>query len=339
MKICVCGGGNLGHVTAGFLAARKDCEVTVMTRRPERWSDTIEVTDSHGRLFAGRFTRVTADAAEAVADADIVILCLPGFAIAPELKKIKPWLRPGVPVGSIISNTGFFFEAMETLPESTTLFGFQRVPFISRITEYGKSAELKGYKSLLKLAVTGCDSKHAEELRALFERLFETPTELLDSFYEAALSNSNPLLHPSRLYTLWGSWRPGMTCDKVPGFYEDWTTEAAQLLIDMDLEFQALLRHIGIKDGAVPSITDYYEVSDAATLTAKIRSIEAFRNIAAPMKPASEQDRFVPDFSNRYFTEDFPYGLRFIIDTAAKNNFPVPVMKKVYDWGISCIGQ
>ena len=199
MKICVCGGGNLGHVTAGFLAARKDCEVTVMTRRPERWSDTVEVTDSHGRLFAGRFTRVTADAAEAVADADIVILCLPGFAIAPELKKIKPWLRPGVPVGSIISNTGFFFEAMETLPESTTLFGFQRVPFISRITEYGKSAELKGYKSLLKLAVTGCDSEHAEELRALFERLFETPTELLDSFYEAALSNSNPLLHPSRL--------------------------------------------------------------------------------------------------------------------------------------------
>ena len=144
MKICVCGGGNLGHVTAGFLAARKDCEVTVMTRRPERWSDTVEVTDSHGRLFAGKFARVTADAAEAVADADIVILCLPGFAIVPELKKIKPWLRQGVPVGSIVSNTGFFFEAMETLPESTTLFGFQRVPFISRITEYGKSAELKG---------------------------------------------------------------------------------------------------------------------------------------------------------------------------------------------------
>ena len=116
-------------------------------------------------------------------------------------------------------------------------------------------------------------------------------------------------------------------------------SEAAQLLIDMDLEFQALLRHIGIKEGAVPSITDYYEVSDAATLTAKIRSIEAFRNIAAPMKPASEPGRFVPDFSNRYFTEDFPYGLRFIIHTAAKNNFPVPVMKKVYDWGISCIGQ
>ena len=42
---------------------------------------------------------------------------------------------------------------------------------------------------------------------------------------------------------------------------------------------------------------------------------------------------------SRYFTEDFPYGLRFIIHTAAKNNFPVPVMKKVYDWGISCIGQ
>ena len=39
-RICICGGGNLGHVVAGFLAAN-GCEVTLLTRHPERWSHTL----------------------------------------------------------------------------------------------------------------------------------------------------------------------------------------------------------------------------------------------------------------------------------------------------------
>ena len=34
-KVCICGGGNLGHVVTGFLAANGDCEVSLLTRHPD----------------------------------------------------------------------------------------------------------------------------------------------------------------------------------------------------------------------------------------------------------------------------------------------------------------
>ena len=42
MRICICGGGNLGHVCAGFLANRGH-EVSILTTKPERWTSEIEI--------------------------------------------------------------------------------------------------------------------------------------------------------------------------------------------------------------------------------------------------------------------------------------------------------
>ena len=75
----------------------------------------------------------------------------------------------------------------------------------------------------------------------------------------------------------------------------------------MDREFQQLLQVLPVREGSIPTILDYYESSDAASLTRKLRSIQAFKGILAPMKAV--EGGFVPDFSSRYFTEDFPYGL------------------------------
>lgn len=44
---------------------------------------------------------------------------------------------------------------------------------------------------------------------------------------------------------------------------------------------------------------------------------------------------YEPDFKSRYFTEDFPYGMRFIIETAEKYNLSMPLIEEVYQWGIS----
>ena len=98
---------------------------------------------------------------------------------------------------SIVSSTGFFFEAMELLPPDTPLFGFQRVPFIARTVEYGRSAALLGYKPTLHVAIEQTDNK--ESLRQAIAQLLATPTVLLGRHYEVSLTNSNPILHPSRL--------------------------------------------------------------------------------------------------------------------------------------------
>ena len=124
-KICICGGGNLGHVCAGFLSAQTDVKVNLLTTHPESWSSTIEVDDPEGKTYHGRLSCISSAPAEALSGVDIVLLCLPGYAIRPTLQKIAPYISDSVWVGSVVSSTGFFFEAMKILPKNP-LFGFQR---------------------------------------------------------------------------------------------------------------------------------------------------------------------------------------------------------------------
>ena len=90
MRICICGGGNLGHVCAGFLANRGH-QVSILTTKPERWSQTIGVV-APDRSFEGKLAQVSSHPDEVIPQAEIVLVCLPGFAIHDELTKIKPYL-------------------------------------------------------------------------------------------------------------------------------------------------------------------------------------------------------------------------------------------------------
>lgn len=331
MIVTICGGGHLGHVCAGFFAAQDDVKVRILTRRPKMWSDMIEITDPKGKVFTGKLDCVTDNPADALTEADMVLLCLPGFLIAKELRNIRTYLSLTTAVGTVVSSTGFFFRAFEILPKTQPLFGFQRVPFISRIKEYGHSADLLGYKPSLAVAIEQCKDK--ESLRVKLEELFKCHVNMLENHYEVSLTNSNPLLHTSRLYTMWRDYEDGMVYDINPQFYCDWTDEASTLLLAMDDEFQELLKVLGVREGAIPTVLDYYESCDASSLTHKLRSISAFQGILSPMKEVN--GRFIPDFESRYFTEDFPYGLKIIFDLAHIKGVECPMIKMVYEWGIS----
>lgn len=334
MNIAICGGGNLGHVCAGFLSAQSGCQVSLLTGKPELWSKYIDVWDCRGYVFHGKLKCVSNIPSEIIPDADLVLICLPGFAIGEMLKNIASYLSPSCIVGTVVSSTGFFFEAFDKLSKKQPLFGFQRVPFISRITNYGREAELKGYKDVLRVAIEQTDDK--EQVRNILEQLFIVPVELLGSHYEASLSNSNPLLHTARLYSMWHDWRPGVSYECNPFFYSDWTVEASELYIAMDVEFQLLLLKLGLKEGCIPSVLEYYESKDAETLTNKIRQIPAFKGIFSPMI-LNKNGMYEPDFNSRYFTEDFPFGMRFIVEVAHKLKIDIPTINGVYQWGVRCL--
>lgn len=329
MKICICGGGNLGHVCAGFLANRGH-QVSILTTKPERWKTELEIV-APDETFTGKLSLISSKAEEVIPQAEIILVCLPGYAIHEELISIKPYFSNRCKVGTVVSSTGFFFEAFNVLPSGIPLFGFQRVPFISRIIEYGKKAELKGYKETLHVAIENASEK--EPIRRQLEELFEKPVTIADNFYEVSLSNSNPLLHPSRLYTMWKDWQQGIIYPRNPQFYAEWTVEASALLIQMDEEFQRLLKALGLKPGCIPTVLDYYESTDAISLTQKLHDIRAFQGILSPMKEVV--GGWIPDFSSRYFTEDFPFGMRFIVETAHKQDVAIPTIEVVYQWGLS----
>ena len=335
MKICICGGGNLGHVVAGFIAAQKKHEVCLLTRHPELWSQDLIIEAPAETTYSGHLNGLFSNAEQAVSDADIILLCLPGYAIRETLLQIKDYVQSDAAVGSVVSSTGFFFEAMQLLPASQPLFGFQRVPFISRVIEYGHKARLMGYKDSLNLAIER--TEHPEQLRDTLADMLQTPIQLLGSYYEASLSNSNPLLHPSRLYTLWKDWHEGDIYPRVPFFYEEWTEETAQLYIQMDNELQSLLDLLPVQKGSIATVLDYYESTDAVSLAKKLRSIEAFKGILSPMKQV--EGGYIPDFQSRYFTEDFPYGLAIVHRLTHEKGVPSPSIDMVYDWGIKMLNR
>lgn len=327
MKICICGGGSLGHVCAGVMASQKDVELNILSGHPDRWNKSIVVTDGNGKEYVAEISKVSSNPLEVVSNRDIILFCLPGYLIEKTLRDIKPYIGDAV-VGTVVSSTGFFFFAHDILGEKAKLFGFQRVPFISRVAEYGKTANLLGYKASLSAVLEKIDEK--EGFRKELERLFITPVKLLDSFYEVALSNSNPILHTGRLYTMFHG-REKEVFDHNILFYKEWTDEASQMIIDMDAEFFKLLDVLGVH--SLPTLLDYYESTDAQSLTRKIKSIPAFQSITSPMKEV--EGGWVADFESRYFTEDFPFGLRWIKEMVNKNNIQTQMIDKVYHWGIS----
>lgn len=330
--VCICGGGSLGHVIAGWLSARNHATVNILTSRPQEWNHEITVDTPEGTALEGKITKISNLPKDVVPMADVVLLCLPGFLIKGELEKLKPHLPPKAFVGSVFSSTGFFFEAQKVLSDKQPLWGFQRVPFISRVEEYGKSANLLGYKNSHNIAVESVSDKEKVSFASLMQEWFERPVNLLKNYYEASLTNSNPLLHTSRLYTMFGGENEGKVYSRMQLFYEEWTEEAASLYIKMDEEFFRLLKVLPVTEGYLPTALDYYDSYDAKSLAEKLSSIKGFKGITSPM--VKVDNGWVPDFSSRYFTEDFPYGLKYIWQLAHKEGISCPNIDKVYAWGM-----
>lgn len=333
--ITICGGGSLGHVIAGWLATRNHAIVNILTNRPERWQHEIEIDTPENELLKAKLHIISNKPEDVIPMADVVLLCLPGFLIRSELEKLKQHLSPNTFVGSVFSSTGFFFEAHEVLSDTQPLWGFQRVPFISRVNEYGKSAHLLGFKQSHNVAIEHVAESDKAAFVQILSEWFERPIHVLNNYYEASLTNSNPLLHTSRLYTMFGGKNEGRTYPRMILFYEEWTEEAADLYIKMDKEFFQLLNVLPVADNYLPTALDYYESNDAQSLAAKLSSIQGFKGITSPMKQT--ENGWEPDFASRYFTEDFPYGLKYIWKLAHENGINCPYIDKVYEWGMSKI--
>ncbi|MDR0431054.1 MAG: NAD/NADP octopine/nopaline dehydrogenase family protein [Tannerellaceae bacterium] len=325
-NICICGGGSLGHVIAAVLSHKGHC-VNLLTNRPGEWNSTIYVTDCNNKTIEGVIHTASDKPEDVIPSADIILLCIPGFLVEQMLRSVKPYVSSEAKVGSVVCSNGFFWIAKHILGSDCRLFGFQRVPYICRVTEYGKSAAIKGYKSILKIA--GCPNVDLSGLTTFFSQMFDTPASALGHYLEATLTNSNPLLHPTRIYGML-SKQPTDAFDKEFFFYEEWDDFSSETLINCDNEFQQIVRQIPINHGEIPSILKYYESTDTPSLTRKIRSITAFKEIKMSM--IAKDGKYYADYSNRYFTEDIPFGLLIIKSIAAVMGKDTPSIDTVLLW-------
>lgn len=332
--ICICGGGSLGHALAVTIGS-KGCRVNMLSGKPEQWQKNMTAYDCNGHRIACTLNRVSGNAEEVIPEADVVLLCVPGYLIESTVRKIKPFLKVGQLVGSVVCSNGFFWIARSILGDQIPLFGFQRVPFICRVKEYGKSVDIKGYKSQLKIGGL-TNSDELKELALFFTEVLDTRTTTLNHFLEATLTNSNPILHPARIYAMLSAEEKDCF-EKEILFYEEWDNKSSEVLIACDQEFQAILSKLPVSRDEIPPLLAYYDSHDASSLTQKIHSIGAFKGIKMSM--VKTEKGFQIDYSNRYFTEDIPYGLLIIKSFGILTNTPTPTIDDIILWIQPKIGK
>ena len=74
-----------------------------------------------------------------------------------------------------------------------------------------------------------------------------------------------------------------------------------------------------------------HDISNKSTLYTAIQTNAAYQGLRHPVK-ATEDGKFVPDFTYRYMTEDVPYGLVVIRGIAEIVGVKTPNIDKVLTW-------
>lgn len=311
-------------------------EVRMLVSDPEIWNQRIDVYDQFDKVVcSGVLAMVTSDDADAITGADVVLVTYPTFLLGDAARRMLPCISKGQMIGVIPGNDAEFFFS-EHVRRGAVLFGLQRVHCVARTRERGKSVfRLGNHRKLLHVAALPA-SKTADAA-GIVESLLRIPTAKLPSYLVETLTPSNPILHTTRIRTMFDGWELGKTYNHNILFYEEWDMASSERLLAADDELQrvcrALENELGCDLSGVRSLKLHYESPDAASMTKKISSIPAFKGLTSPMKEMAP-GLWAPDFSSRYFHADFAFGLKAIKDIAALANVRVPVIDDAYGWYI-----
>lgn len=328
-KIAVIGGGNIGTQFACVCAA-KGHQVNVYSSKPEAYSGTLTIVDESGSVVCeGIVSKITADLGKAVSDCDIVFITLPSFMFEELAKKLLPYASRKMKIGVIPGTGGAEFAFRECVQAGATLFGLQRVPCVARLREYGRTVCVEGKRDKLHLAAI--PKEESSEMALLMSELFDMPCEILDNYLCVTMTPSNPILHTTRLCSMFSDYANGVVYERNPLFYGEWTDAASELLLACDEEHQKMLAKLVDLDlTGVRSLREHYESQTTQQLTNKLQSIKSLHNLSSPM--VRVETGWIPDFSSRYFTADFPYGLAIIEQIAQIVGIDTPNIRMTMDW-------
>lgn len=339
MIICVVGGGHIGTALICYLKhANPDSNVRLLTRRPERFSNQIVCNDIEGGFsYEEAPDAISSDPAVAAANANMVYICLPHFAVEHAFLQIAPHVAEDAFIGVIPGSGGCELYFDKCFQGKAHLFGFQRVPFTAKLVEYGKEVNLKSWKPL---SVVGTMKSSDLETACTLVESCGLNTSRAANFLAVSLTPSNPVLHTSRIYELFRGTSSTHLFDSKQKFYVGWTNFASETMLQMDDELHALFDSMPELDmTSVRRLTDHYEALTVEGITAKINSIPTFQSVYAPMVPVrSNLEKYKVDTSSRMFTEDFPWGLAIIKGYCEIFGIFTPKIDEVLSWYADYMG-
>ncbi|WP_455530207.1 NAD/NADP octopine/nopaline dehydrogenase family protein [Ruminococcus sp.] len=329
MKITIVGGGNIGTIFAVH-CAEKEHEVTVFTSDPGVYDNRLNIVDENGNsIHEGIIKQVTNEPAVAFKDADMIIVTYPAMMMEKIAEEIYANAGKNAMIGVVPGSGGSECAFRKCIERGNVFFGFERVPSIARLVIKGKTVQSKGYKSELHIA--SIPSSAADKCCLLMQEIFDIPCKAIPNYLNITLTPSNPILHTTRLCTIFKDYHNGVIYPSLPLFYEEWDDPSSELLLSCDDEEQRICRALPeFQLSHVVALREYYESPTAQAMTKKISSINAFKGLTTPCVKVDEG--FIPDLHSRYFTADFSYGLTIIQQIAAIAGIDTPNIDNMMEW-------
>ena len=327
IKIAVIGGGNIGTQFA-CVCALKGHTVNVYSSKPERFVDELEIINENNEVVRGKITKVTSDIGEAMEGCRVLFITHPAFQLKKTADLILPYVNSDMGICIVPGTGGAEFAFHDCIKAGASLFGLQRVPGVARLEEYGKRVRVEGLRE--RLFVASIPGSKAAEFACFVESLFDIPCEALPNYLSVTLTPSNPILHTTRLRTLFEDYSEGVVYEKNPLFYGDWSDASSALLLACDEELQQMCKMISDIDLTnVRSLKIHYESNTVEAMTEKLCSIKSLHNLLSPM--IKVDGGWIPDFNSRYFTADFPYGLAILESMAAILRYDAKNIRETMD--------
>lgn len=351
--LAICGAGNAGHALAVVASQRFDGDVYWLTGSEEKAAQLNHSVFSEDGLqssgvISGRADRVrliSANPAEVIPNADIVLIAVPAFAHAIVLRQIAPYLSRNAILGVLPSRSGFEFEVAAVLAECSTkprtIFGLQTLPWSTRVQEVGKRVHFGALKA--KVLMATMPAPHGPRTARLLTRLFGTEFAATPHFLNMTLGNPGQVIHPGLMYGFFGTWNGEQYSDaEIPYFYKDADDRIGAFVDELSNDILRVARRLEVLArneidlSGVLSVHDWLRIS-YPTQTQDLQSTATcfrtgpLQHRRSPMKEIAP-GRFVPDFGYRYLGEDVPFGLAVSRAFAEIAGVETPAIDSVLRW-------
>ncbi len=328
MKVTIVGGGNLGTLM-GATFAHRGHDVTILTSKPEKFSSELEVLDKDGGLlYTGVITKATNNWKEAIEGKDVIWVTVPPQMFVETAKKMEEYVAKGQMLGMVPGAGAAEFAFKSIIEKGVRFFGLARVPSIARIKEYGKSAYMLGPAP--ELLIGSIPAYNAKQICDEIQPLFKINCRPVANYLSVAFTPSNPVLHTSRIYGMFKDYIPGNHYPTNELFYEKWTIDGAEILLNCSDELQQLCKAIPMDLRDVESMQSRHGIRTPEELAARICSLDRLKGLYSPV--VKDEIGYIPDFDSRYFASDFTYGIKIMIEVAKLFNVSTPTMDTIWEW-------
>jgi NAD/NADP octopine/nopaline dehydrogenase, alpha-helical domain len=349
--LAICGGGNGGHALAVVASQNFDGDIDWLVGSEEK-ADLLRRGMSADGLHstgvirgnAHRLRTISADPAQVIPNADIVMIVVPAFVHAMVLRRIAPHVSQATTVGCLPTRGGFEFEATRLIPRyggtCQRIFGLQTLPWSTRVVTPGRVVNIGAAKAEVVLAALPAGD--GAGIAARLSEIIGTQVVPAEGFLNLTLGNPGQFIHPGLMYGHFRSWRgEEYEQDGIPMFYADATDEIGEVVEGLSDDAIEVRSGNAVNLQEVIPVHEWLRSSyghvtgDTNTVATCLRT-GPIRARKAPMNEV-RPGRFAPNFGYRYLSEDVPYGLVITRALADIANVRTPTIDEVVRWAQSAM--